>query len=213
VASTPAELEEKVGMPRRRGIPRLLLVITGAAAGVLTELAAHVPALLELTTYGGIWVCAAACIGYRSRRPTTAAWRASQFLLAMVLAFYATRGFLQGGDESRFVVFWIVLALVAGPVCGALGAVAPRPTWLGAGAVALLTGYLAGEALAVGLSARDRAALALVGFDACAAIITVVFAPANPRWRGRALLLLPVPIVLGTAVLGVIRILARLGGL
>lgn len=188
-------------------------IAAGVAAGMLTDMAAAVPVLHNLTTFGGPWVCGAVTIGYFSRTPRRASVIASLFLLSMLGAFYATRAMTVGGGQSRFLLFWTVLALVAGPIFGTLGAIAQRGNWGGAAAAAVVAGYLMGEAIAITVSVRDPARAGIITADMLAGIAALMFLPASGYWRLRAGLLLPIPLLGGALVLVVVRLLARAGGL
>jgi hypothetical protein len=215
---TPPDVE---GVPARAGTPSgtpsaiklWMPVPLGISVGIATELAAFVPVLLNLTTFTGVWVTTGALLGRRSSGPRAAALAATVYLLSMVAGFYATRAVVQGGDQTRLLIFWTALGVVGGPVIGVLGA-ASRGTgrWAAAG-LACLTGLLLAEAVIVGTAFHDPDRFGLVVFDAVAGLCFWAFAPTTARVRRQATMFLPVAAALGAVAFYAAPVLHRLVGI
>lgn len=211
VAGVPAQAGTPAGMPTT--IKLWAAFPLGIAAGVATELAAFVPVLLNLTTFTGLWLTTAALLGRRSAGPRAAVFTATAYLLSMVAAFYPTRALLQGGDQTSFLIFWVVLGVVGGPVIGLLGNVSRGSDWWAAAAIACLTGSLLAEAGIVGLSFHDPDRFGLVAFDTVAGLGFLVLAPTVSLVRRQAAMLLPLAAVLGAVVFYTAPLLHRLVGI
>lgn len=100
------------------GLP--VVLAAGAAAGALAKVADDLPGVLsDLLSYLSVWyVCAVLAAGVRDRTLplTVRCLRVGGFLLAAVLAYYLTWWWRDGLLSTRFLAWWLVLAVAGSPV-------------------------------------------------------------------------------------------------
>ena len=113
-------------MSRSSNIRSLILpFIIGIVLGIIAkftdgrEFLYHFPLFADVMGRFGIWVCAAALIAIRSKKPLLAAIRSFAFFIGMLLAYYGyTVLFLNFFPKSQMIL-WGIIAMVT-PFCGFL---------------------------------------------------------------------------------------------
>lgn len=131
-------------------------VLVGGALGAWCRVGDHLAEpLSSLANMGWPWLIVAFMIGAMSRRPLAGAVLGAMALLVAVGTYYLAMWSVDYGMSSSdiksigvpdFARFWLVLALLAGPVFGAAGGLWRTSIgWIRPASVALLSGALLGE--------------------------------------------------------------------
>lgn len=194
--------------------PFLAVILGGGLAGSAAKLADETAwtndvGLNDLGTYLGLWVVLVTLVAVWSPTRRQGVLRVVLFLLAMVLAYYATSVLVFGFTSLRFLVAWSAIAVTLAPVFAALVWPARQHGWHAAFAVALAAGLLLAEAY--GLRLNLLLHVTQFGFDLLAAGVLVATLP--PTWEQRWRALVLVPIVGVAAHLGWTQIVPELLGL
>jgi hypothetical protein len=117
VTPTKADAERRPGLPglhRSSAVLLAVAVVTGAATKAADE--SRVSWLGDLGTYPAVWVAALALIASFSSGVGEAALRSGLFFSAMCGAYYAWALAVLGfGGSGRFLVLWLVVAVLAVP--------------------------------------------------------------------------------------------------
>jgi hypothetical protein len=187
---------------RPLGSYALLALVAGVALGLFSGLGDRLPAdtvlhvVVALANAAGPWLVTAFVVGALSGAPLAGAITALAALVAAVAAYYLTI-YLAGNsvaDLVRTVGVWLAVSVVVGPLLGAAGGAwaRPRKPSYRIGAVALLTGTLAAEAILRLIQVEAWTGLDLARTDiqvglielAAAAAVPAVLLPAGERVRG-----------------------------
>ena len=187
---------------RRLGGYALLALVAGVALGLFSgfgdrlppETALHV--VVALANAAGPWLVTAFVVGALAGAPLAGAITATAALFAAVAIYYLTI-YLAGNtvaDLVRSAGVWLAVSVVVGPLLGAAGGawLRPRASWHRVGAVGLLAGTLAAEAILrliqveawTGLDlARTDIQVGLIELGA-AAVVPAVLLRRGERLRG-----------------------------
>ena len=146
-------------MIERRSLGRfaLLALIAGVALGLFSGLGDRLPAdtvlhvLVALANAAGPWLVTAFAVGALAGAPVAGALTGTAALVAAVAVYYLTI-YLWGNTVAELVRsagVWLAVSVVVGPLLGAAGGAWVRPSapWHRVGAVGLLAGTLAAEAI------------------------------------------------------------------
>jgi Family of unknown function (DUF6518) len=188
--------ENKTAVPgKSRALPIKILsfFLGGVFAGALAQGAAVIEGpLLVLTTLTGLWVAAAASIGYRAPTRIMAGIRSTVFLIGMVTSFYAIYTLRSDFPPITLVIFWLTASVVIGYPLGLFGWLSARDTrWAGI-SISIITGLLIGEAVRFLTTEKAGSQYWLaIAFDLVAGIIFLLFAPNGRRRRVEALVTTP----------------------
>lgn len=142
---------------RSLGSYALLALVAGLALGLFSGLGDWAPAdtilhvVVALANAAGPWLITAFVVGALAGAPLAGAITASAALVAAVAVYYLTIyavGYTVA-DLPRFASVWLAVSVVVGPLLGAAGGAwaRPRRPFDRIGAVALLAGTLAAEAI------------------------------------------------------------------
>jgi hypothetical protein len=142
---------------RSLGSYALLALVAGLALGLFSGLGDWAPAdtvlhvAVALANAAGPWLVTAFVVGALAGAPLAGAITASAALIAAVAVYYLTIyaiGYTVA-DLPRFAAVWLAVSVVVGPLLGAAGGTwaRPRRPLDRIGAVALLAGTLAAEAI------------------------------------------------------------------
>ncbi|MBO9554349.1 DUF6518 family protein [Cellulomonas sp.] len=133
----------------RPGVDRLLPLL-GVAVGVLTSFAQGWldSPWAALANAASPWLVIAFAVGYRGRTAASAAVLGLVTCLGEVAGYYAAAAARGFGVSTGWVVFWLVCAVVGGPLFGACGRLVRVPrTWLAACAAAAPAATFLGEGI------------------------------------------------------------------
>ena len=195
-----------------RESPALLwALIAGTILGGLSRLADHLgEPLATLGNLGWPWLVVAFKVGSMARTVFRGGIFGSLTLLVAVASYYVAMFFVDYGMSldafvvigiPRFVVFWVAMAVVGGPIFGTAGAAwRSHRGWSRAVGIALLTGAIAGESLILLLERRSS-------FSAGILLLSCIGAALLP-WlllRGRERLV-GITLAIGFALLGLATI-------
>ncbi|HET9540580.1 MAG TPA: DUF6518 family protein [Candidatus Limnocylindria bacterium] len=187
---------------RSLGSYALLALVAGLALGLFSGLGDWVPAdtvlhvVVALANAAGPWLVTAFVVGALAGAPLAGAITASAALVAALAVYYLTIyaiGYTVA-DLTRSAGVWLAVAVVVGPLLGAAGGAwaRPRRPFDRIGAVALLAGALAAEAILrliqvqawTGLDlARTDVQVGLIELAAAVVLPAVLLAPGE-RLRG-----------------------------
>jgi hypothetical protein len=137
-------------MTRTAWFGALFAVAVGLVLGGLTDVGqSHLPSFAwSLTNSGGSWVLVAFLVALRGSRVRQSIMQGTACLLALDVGFYITAAARDVPLSAPAVAFWVLAAVVVGPIVGlAAGWVrhsGPIRTGAGAG---ILAGFLAGESI------------------------------------------------------------------
>ena len=142
---------------RSLGSYALLALVAGLALGLFSGLGDWLPAdtvlhvVVALANAAGPWLVTAFVVGALAGAPLAGAITASAALVAALAVYYLTIyaiGYTVA-DLTRSAGVWLAVAVVVGPLLGAAGGAwaRPRRPFDRIGAVALLAGALAAEAI------------------------------------------------------------------
>ena len=191
-------------MAERRSLGRyaLLALLPGLALGLFSALGDRLPAdtvlhvVIALANAAGPWLVTAFVVGALAGAPVAGAITATAALVAAVAGYYLTI-YLSGysvADLVRSAGVWLAVSVLVGPLLGAAGGTWARPRRAldRIGAVALLAGTLAAEAILrliqvevwTGLDlTRTDIQVGLIELAAAAVLPAVLLAPGE-RLRG-----------------------------
>ena len=187
---------------RSLGSYALLALMAGLALGLFSGMGDWVPAdtvlhvVVALANAAGPWLVTAFVVGALAGAPLAGAITASAALVAALAVYYLTIyaiGYTVA-DLTRSAGVWLAVAVVVGPLLGAAGGAwaRPRRPFDRIGAVALLAGALAAEAILrliqvqawTGLDlARTDVQVGLIELAAAVVLPAVLLAPGE-RLRG-----------------------------
>ncbi len=142
---------------RSLGSYALLAMVAGLALGLFSSLGDRLPAdtflhvVVALANAAGPWLVTAFVVGAMTGTPLAGAITATAGLVAAVAVYYLTI-YVAGNtvaDLVRSAGVWLTVSVVVGPLLGAAGGAwaRPRRRFDRIGAVALLAGTLAAEAI------------------------------------------------------------------
>ncbi|HKO32432.1 MAG TPA: DUF6518 family protein [Candidatus Limnocylindria bacterium] len=142
---------------RSLGSYALLALVSGLALGLFSGFGDRLPAdtvlhvVVALANAAGPWLVTAFVVGAMAGAPLAGAITASAALVAAVAVYYLTI-YIAGNtvaDLARSAGVWLGVSVVVGPLLGAAGGAwaRPRRPFDRVGAVALLGGTLAAEAI------------------------------------------------------------------
>ena len=128
----------------------VLVIICGLIIGVVTLVGqATLPGSWnQIANSGAVWVVPVFFLGSLMSSDKYAAFAGIGMLVAIVIGFYASQALLGIALSLPFIIFWVVVALVAGPLFGVAG-----HWWRGerfsrsVAAIALLSGVFFAEGL------------------------------------------------------------------
>ena len=142
---------------RSLGSYALLALVAGLALGLFSGLGDWAPAdtvlhvVVALANAAGPWLVTAFVVGALAGAPLAGAITASAALVAALAVYYLTIYAIgySVADLPRFAAVWLAVSVVVGPLLGAAGGAwaRPRRPFDRIGAVALLAGTLAAEAI------------------------------------------------------------------
>ncbi len=185
-----------------------IALLSGLIFGTVAKLAdeSGIPGVGIIGSYFGVWIVFVALIAHNSSTWWRAVLYALIFLLTMITAYYLTQMLLFGFFATSLFLIWVAIALILAPPLAALIAHAHGAGWVSALGAALPVGLLFHEAY----SLRWRLAvnedyLILFMFDIICAVILLLFLARDRLQRVRAMLL--VPIIMIVANVGFNRIL------
>ena len=166
----------------------------GSAIGWRRTPSLHV--IIALANAAGPWLVTAFAVGALAGAPLAGALTATAALAAAVSVYYLTI-YLAGtapADLVRFAGVWLAVSVVVGPLLGAAGGAwrRPRRRFDRIGAVALLAGTLAAEAILRLIQVESWTGLDLARTDiqvglielAAAVVIPAVLLSPGERLRG-----------------------------
>jgi Family of unknown function (DUF6518) len=173
-----------------------IAVGAGAVLGAAALLIAQLPHPFNLlATLGGPWIATAFAVGTFARRRRPAALAGAASMVSAVVAYYAMREVVHPGAPGGFTVGgqigpYLLIALVAGPVFGALGS-----AWGSGGTVArivgpgLLAGALGAEVIVLTVQAWTGVELVWAVLQGGAAVAVALVLPGSRRAARLALVL------------------------
>jgi hypothetical protein len=187
---------------RSLGSYALLALVAGLALGLFSGLGDRLPpdtflhVVVALANAAGPWLVTAFVVGALAGAPLAGALTATAALAAAVSVYYLTI-YVAGNtvaDVARSAGVWLAVSVVVGPLLGAAGGAwaRPRRAFDRIGAVALLAGALAAEAILrliqveawTGLDlARTDIQVGLIELAAAAVLPAVLLSPGE-RLRG-----------------------------
>lgn len=187
---------------RSLGSYALLALVAGLALGLFSGLGDRLPpdtilhVVVALANAAGPWLVTAFVVGALAGAPLAGALTATAALAAAVSVYYLSI-YLAGNevaDVARSAGVWLAVSVVVGPLLGAAGGAwaRPRGAFDRIGAVALLAGTLAAEAILrliqveawTGLDlARTDIQVGLIELAAAAVLPAVLLSPGD-RLRG-----------------------------
>ncbi|HEX5578553.1 MAG TPA: DUF6518 family protein [Candidatus Limnocylindria bacterium] len=191
-------------MPDRRPIGRyaLLALVSGIALGLFSGFGDRLPpdtplhVVVALANAAGPWLVTAFAVGAMAGAPATGALTATAALVAAVAVYYLSI-YLMGNavaDLVRTAGVWLAVSVVVGPLLGAAGGawVRPRAPRHRIGAVGLLAGILAAEAILRLIQVEAWTGLDLARTDiqvglielAAAVVVPAVLLRPDERLRG-----------------------------
>lgn len=187
---------------RRLGRYALIALVAGVALGLFSGVGDRLAAdtvlhvIIALANAAGPWLVTAFAVGALAGAPLAGALTATAALAAAVSVYYLTI-YLAGtavADLVRFAGVWLAVSVVVGPLLGAAGGAwrRSRRTFDRIGAVALLAGTLAAEAILRLIQVEAWTGLDLSRTDiqvglielAAAAVIPAVLLSRGERLRG-----------------------------
>ena len=191
-------------MPEGRplGPYALLALVAGTALGLFSGLGDRLPpdtplhVVVALANAAGPWLVTAFVVGALARAPLAGALTATAALVAAVAVYYLSIYALGNSvaDLVRTAGVWLVVSIVVGPLLGAAGGAWAHPAarWHRVGAVGLLAGTLAAEAILRLIQVEAWTGLDLARSDiqvglielAAAATLPVVLLSRGERLRG-----------------------------
>lgn len=191
-----------------------IVLLSGLISGVVAKLAdeSGIPGMGMIGSYFGVWIVFVTLIAHNRSTWWWAVLYAVIFLMVMITAYYLTHMLLFGFFATGLFLTWVAIALTLAPPLAALIAHARGVGWVPALGTALPVGLLLYEAY----SLRWRLAvnvdyLIVFLFDMICAVILLLLLASDRRQRVRAMLL--VPIIIIVANVGFNRILPFVFGL
>ena len=175
----PAELSSEFGTARAAAASVAFAVITGLLLGFVTQRSAHLAVATNeaLASSTGPWAVVAALIARRATSARLAVCTSTVCLACATIVFYASGGPAGG---PGIPAFWLALIVTVGPALGIVGRLSNADGITGSLAIAVIAGWLLGEAAHTALAYTDTARW-LVVFADSAAVPCWLLAARGPR--------------------------------
>lgn len=199
------------GPARSTIVATVAAVLMGVALGAWCRVGDHLAEpVSSLANVGWPWLVIAFAIGAIARRPVAGAFLGAAALLVAVGTYYMAMWSADYGMSRSdiisiglpgFVRFWLILAVLAGPIFGAAGGLWRTSTgWMRPASVALLSGAVLGETGAEIVLSLNYDEVAQFGAVAIAVILPSVLVSGIQRLQAVAWLI-------GFGVVGLVAVL------